>query len=333
MLAHLHKGWDLKIKFCPLFSQSRAFKAIAGHHQVHGGRRKQGQLSETFRWGTKRLMIRYRCQETGVVHQKRHILIANRCARTRSTIRRGINAHSRHCYLEIEEADEGYAAFACLEQGSADLAFVDLSWPGHSRHELVKALDHAAQQSCLTIVTSDTLSKNAAETLALAGVYHFLQDPVSTDEAIDCVSNYLKIASTYSVLIVEECQATREMIKATLNKSRFTFQIKEADHAVEAIRILLSAPQDLVLASFELPNIDGLELAGTLRQASSRLPIYMMSTSCSSYLERSAHFVGMTGMLQKPFVARDIDSIMHQILGLNPPHFGKKLQNFRYQSA
>ena len=97
-----------------------------------------------------------------------------------------------------------------------------------------------------------------------------------------------------------------------------------------ALRALASGKFRMVLTDFHMPGTDGIELAGSIRDLSSKIGIYMMSTNDTSYLERSAAFVGISGFLKKPFTSADIDTIMHQFLELDTPKFGKMRDMFSF---
>nr|WP_256372780.1 response regulator [Roseibium sp. RKSG952] len=134
----------------------------------------------------------------------------------------------------------------------------------------------------------------------------------------------------HAILIVDDSPIMRKLARRTLECSRFKFDITEVDNAEAALRAIASNRFKLVLTDFHMPGIDGLELAGAIRELSSKIAVYMMSTNDTTYLERSAAFVGISGFLQKPFAPEDIDTLMHNLLGLECPEFAKSRDAFRF---
>ncbi|WP_428641199.1 response regulator [Roseibium sp.] len=260
------------------------------------------------------------------------ILVADDSGVAREVVNDGINVHRCKRYIEIENVDNGRAALEVLQKKQIDLAFIDVNMPGLDGPEVVKAMSGTKSRDCLAVVTSSQLDNEMAASLRRFGAYHFLKKPFRQDEVSEIVSTYMKMTTTYPILIVDDSATMRKLTRKVLESSRFDFEISEADGAQAALRALSSGRFKLVLTDFHMPGCDGIELAGSIRSLSSKIGIYMMSTNDTTYLERSAAFVGISGFLKKPFNADDIDTIMHQFLELEAPKFGKERDMFSFLS-
>ncbi|MHA7776231.1 response regulator [Roseibium sp. M-1] len=258
------------------------------------------------------------------------VLVADDSVVAREVVNKGINVHRAKRYIEIDNVDNGRSALEVLKKKQIDIAFLDINMPGLNGPEVVAAMQETRSTDCLTVAISATLDQRSENVLQQFGAYHFLQKPFSHDDVADIVSTYMTMTTTYPILIVDDSSTMRKLTRKILEGSRFDFEISEADSAQAALRALASGKFRMVLTDFHMPGTDGIELAGSIQNLSSKIGIYMMSTNDTSYLERSAAFVGISGFLKKPFTPADIDTIMHQFLELDKPKFGKTRNMFSF---
>ncbi len=265
-----------------------------------------------------------------VLHKMVRILVADDSSVAREVVSCGIGVHRATRYIEVETACNGRAALDILRTKRIDLAFIDVNMPGLSGPEVLDALAGTQSSRCVAVMMSGGLDERVEAAVRRLGAYHFLKKPFRPDEVSEIVSTYVKMTTTYPILIVDDSATMRKLAIKMLKGSRFDFEISEADGAQAALRALAAGKFRLVLTDFHMPGCDGLELAGAIRNLSSKIGIYMMSTNDTSFLERSAAFVGISGFLKKPFTPEDIDIIMHGYLGLEPPKFGKDRDMFSF---
>ena len=266
-----------------------------------------------------------------MLHKMIRILVADDSGVAREVVNNGINVHWSCRYIEIDNVDNGRAAIEVLRNKPIDIAFIDVNMPGLNGPEVVQAMSGTRSSDCLAVAVSSDLDEKTEDVLRRYGAYHFLKKPFRQEEIAEIVATYMKMTTTYPILIVDDSSTMRKLTRKVLEASRFDFEISEADGAQAALRALSSGKFRLVLTDFHMPDCDGIELAGSIRALSSKIGIfYMMSTNDTSYLERSAAFVGISGFLKKPFKADDIDSIMHQFLELDVPRFGKERDMFSF---
>ncbi|WP_316859453.1 response regulator [uncultured Cohaesibacter sp.] len=258
------------------------------------------------------------------------VLIADDSALFRGIVHKGIQVHRDKRYLDINFASDGAEALKILNQKEIDIAFIDINMPHLSGPQLVAELPETRSKNCLVVAISGNMDVKSEAVLQEYGAYHFMQKPFRAQDAADVFMTYIVMTETYPILVVDDSATMRKITRKVLEKSRFSFEIFEADSARNALKSILERRPDLVLTDFHMPDVDGLELAGSIRSVTNRIGIYMMSTSDTDHLERSAAFVGITGFLKKPFSAADIDSIMHSRLGLDTPKFGKTRAMFSF---
>lgn len=111
------------------------------------------------------------------------------------------------------------------------------------------------------------------------------------------------------VLIVEDDDATREMLCAVLNESNF--DIVAALDGAHALRTSLARRPDVILLDLGLPELDG---SGFLERLRARDPkardVPVIVTSGSPYGQEIAEQLGAVMYLAKPF---DIDALTEAI--------------------
>ena len=265
-----------------------------------------------------------------MLHKMIRALVADDSSVAREVVRDGIRLLGSKRYFDVSVVADGQEALSVLQNKPVDIAFVDVNMPGLSGPEVVGAMKQTQSKGCLTIAMSSSLNERVESVLKEFGAYHFLQKPFRAENVAEIISSYITMNETYPVLIVDDSATMRKLTRKILEASRFDFEISEADSAETALRAIKTGNFRMVITDFNMPGADGLELAGSIRELSSKIAIYMMSTNDTTYLERSAAFIGINGFLKKPFNAGDIDALMHKLLGLDDPRFGKVRDVFSF---
>jgi len=267
---------------------------------------------------------------TEVIHKAIRALVADDCRTAREVLNEGISVHKTKRYIEVERVDNGAAALEALRNKKIDIAFIDINMPGLSGPEVVAAIHGTKSQDCLVVAVSGNLDEKSETVLKRFDAYHFMKKPFTREEVADVVGTFIIMTTSFPILIVDDSATMRKLARKVLDKSRFDFDIAEAGDAQTALRALGSGKYKLALTDFHMPGTDGLELAGAIRDLSSKIGIFMMSTNDTTYLERSAAFIGISGFLKKPFDANDVDMLMHKYLELDAPKFGKVRDMFSF---
>lgn len=123
------------------------------------------------------------------------------------------------------------------------------------------------------------------------------------------------------ILIVDDHEDLRESLAVILEDEGF--QIKQASQGVEALEILKSDQQiDLLITDVLMPEMDGIELAGLVKNEHPNLKIMLISgggkqlhggDKCD-YLDMASTLTGIEHVLKKPFNPVEIISLAHKLL-------------------
>jgi len=90
-------------------------------------------------------------------------------------------------------------------------------------------------------------------------------------------------------------------------------EVLSAANGREAIATLSTGPVDLLVTDINMPEMDGIEIVSSLREAASRVPIIAMSGGGlfdKGMLLDSAQALGADRTLEKPF---DLEELRHAV--------------------
>jgi two-component system, OmpR family, alkaline phosphatase synthesis response regulator PhoP len=113
------------------------------------------------------------------------------------------------------------------------------------------------------------------------------------------------------VLIVEDDEGIREMLKYNLSTAGFTVQ--EASDGASGLRTARTARPDLILLDLMLPGMSGFDFCRALRK-SSRVPIIMITAKDAEVDKIVGLELGADDYITKPFSIREVLARVHAVL-------------------
>ena len=102
----------------------------------------------------------------------------------------------------------------------------------------------------------------------------------------------------FKILVVEDDENTRKLIRAVLKRSKF--EVLLAEDGVVALELMDSEHVDLVVLDLMMPNMDGYELTRQLRLAWANLPILMVTAKQDAIDKREGFIAGTDDYMTKP---------------------------------
>ena len=124
-------------------------------------------------------------------------------------------------------------------------------------------------------------------------------------------------ASSLSVLVVDDQQTIRSLVRTGLNQLGIS-QVTEAPDGEEGLRHVLLKPPSLVISDYNMPKLDGL---GLLRAIRSHPPVaktaFIMLTGRADreLVQRAVQF-GVNNYLVKPFTVATLKEKMEAVFGV-----------------
>ncbi len=117
-----------------------------------------------------------------------------------------------------------------------------------------------------------------------------------------------------SVLIVDDAQFTRNMLKNVINKIDNIDVIGEASNGIEAISMYKKLKPDLVTMDLVMPEKGGIEATEEILKINSKALIVVVSALGQEALVLEAAKKGAKDFIQKPFKTEQIVEVMDRIL-------------------
>jgi diguanylate cyclase (GGDEF)-like protein len=111
-----------------------------------------------------------------------------------------------------------------------------------------------------------------------------------------------------SVLIIDDSDTIREQIVRTIGEAALFDQIHQAGDGIEAFKILLATPIDLIICDLEMPRIDGIKLLGMIatRDELRDIPVIMLTGREDRDLKVRLLGQGASDYVTKPFDAGEL---------------------------
>ncbi len=143
-----------------------------------------------------------------------------------------------------------------------------------------------------------------------------LRGPNSPTEAHQLLECCIRARLPTRVLVVDDSQTMRMIVRKTLQASRFSMNIEDAANGITAIELARSRRFGLIFLDYNMPGMNGFNILTELKHTRPQTAIVMITSAISNKIADRAHAAGAFAFLQKPFYARDIDVILQRYHGL-----------------
>ena len=111
------------------------------------------------------------------------------------------------------------------------------------------------------------------------------------------------------ILIVDDNPAVRRYLRAILEQQDAWHVSGEARTGAEALQAVLQAPPDLVVLDYQMPDLNGVDVARQISELFPKLPILMVTLHLSKQLADAAREAGVRGACAK----QDIGSVVEAV--------------------
>ena len=117
------------------------------------------------------------------------------------------------------------------------------------------------------------------------------------------------------ILVVDDNPAVRHYLRAILEQQAAWQVCDEARTGGEALQRVKKAPPDLILLDFQMPDLNGLDVAQQISALFPQIPILMVTIHMSKQLAEAAKRVGVRGACAKSDVGsivQAVDALLHE---------------------
>jgi len=119
--------------------------------------------------------------------------------------------------------------------------------------------------------------------------------------------------SNTTVLVVDDSKVSRMMVAAIINEKRELWNIIEAGNADEALLACAGKEIDLCIIDYNMPGMDGLSLAGKLKERYPTIPMTLLTANVQESSKEKAAAIGIEFM-SKPITEERVTSILNMIV-------------------
>lgn len=111
------------------------------------------------------------------------------------------------------------------------------------------------------------------------------------------------------ILIVDDNPAVRRYLRAILEQQESWQVSGEARTGAEALELVLEAPPDLIVLDYQMPDLNGVDIARQISDLFPNIPILMVTLHLSKQLAEAARQAGVRGACAK----QDIGSVVEAV--------------------
>lgn len=217
-----------------------------------------------------------------------------------------------------------------------DIAVIDMMMPNMDGIELAKKIREVQDSANLPLMMLTSLGmRDDASSARDIGIDIFMSKPVRQSELYNAVLELLgsemplsqstkSVATEYpdeyanrSVLLVEDNNINQQVILHLLKTMGFNVAV--ANDGVEALNYLQFNHPDLILMDCQMPNMDGYEATGQIRQMEktsqlAAVPIIALTANAMEGDRNRCLEAGMSDYLSKPVRRKELVEMLHQWL-------------------
>jgi len=111
------------------------------------------------------------------------------------------------------------------------------------------------------------------------------------------------------ILVVDDNPAVRRYMRAILEQQESWRVSGEARTGAEALQQVLASPPDLIVLDYQMPDLNGVDVAKQISEMFPKIPILMVTLHLSRQLADAARQAGVRGACAK----QDIGSVVEAV--------------------
>lgn len=211
--------------------------------------------------------------------------------------------------IDFESGDAG-AAKVALSKGGVDICVLDAAMDDDGRASVIKAA-WARQPAPLIFVSAPRGSARPEKTDGLLPV------PANAVDACKLVETCIRAKMPTRVLIVDESDSLRGIVRKILAASRFALEIFEAADSTAALDHLHANGVGVVFLDYNMRGLNGADILLGIKRARPDVAIVMMTSALFRGASGRPHLSGALGFLKKPFYPADVDAVLERYFGLH----------------
>jgi two-component system chemotaxis response regulator CheY len=112
------------------------------------------------------------------------------------------------------------------------------------------------------------------------------------------------------ILIVDDSDTMRKVLKRTLHACGWRLTVLEARSVAQAIKVMQAERPHLILTDWVMPTISGLDFVRSLTRIGLDIPVGMVTANTTDIQVREAMLAGASFVVAKPFTTNSIKDVL-----------------------
>jgi DNA-binding response OmpR family regulator len=113
-------------------------------------------------------------------------------------------------------------------------------------------------------------------------------------------------SNEFKILIVDDSQALRILLKEMITRNRITSLIYEAENGKKGLQMFVRVKPDLIIMDLMMPELNGIEAIKIIHKHDPSVRILVLTTSHNTEDTREAISYGASDVVYKPFRENDL---------------------------
>ncbi len=116
------------------------------------------------------------------------------------------------------------------------------------------------------------------------------------------------------ILVIDDSSLMRKITRDHLENAGFDVEDCLPESVADLIARITDAPPDLVLSDFNMPNLDGTNVARTVRRTNPQIPVIILTANRDVARDAILQTMGVRKILYKPISGQDLVDAVSAIL-------------------
>ncbi|WP_321449552.1 response regulator [uncultured Cohaesibacter sp.] len=215
--------------------------------------------------------------------------------------------------VAVLEAPSADLLRTILAEQPVDMLLISEQFSNNSGLDILEQLGPLVQ-GVITILMDEYFSRDTLAQASRTNLYDCIQTPLKEADVVRLLKRRDAQKTRLSALVVDSQPAARHIIFKLLSDSRFDLMTSEAESGPLAVSLCKSIPYQILLVDPATKDWRGAGMVKHITDRQALCRIVLMSANDKESLQDQYHDVNISGFLKKPFYARDLDRVLHQLM-------------------
>jgi len=119
------------------------------------------------------------------------------------------------------------------------------------------------------------------------------------------------------ILVIDDSALMRKISREYLEEAGFTVDDFLPSSVTDLAEKIKNSPPDLVLSDFNMPNVDGMNVARTVRRTNPNIPVVILTANRDAAREALLQTMGVRKILHKPINGEDLVEAVSAVLSIS----------------